>query len=85
MCEVCGINRSVEVGHCLYHKHGKKVAEMKIYDSIENCQSNCHQCNMGAANSRAVKKAHWAKRVAEGYNMDEWNEKIPKYRREGFD
>lgn len=85
-CEVCNKRNAVEVGHCLYHVHKRKFNP--IYDSVENCQSNCHQCNMGHgdnANSRATKMRHWAKRESEGYNMVGWNEQVSEWRREGFE
>jgi len=85
-CEVCGSQAS-QVNHVLYHKHGKKVADAKIYDTFENCQSCCPQCNCGYkgnGNSRATKMGHWKKRESEGYDMENWNEQVSKYRREGF-
>jgi len=81
-CEVCGWRPATDVGHCLYHKHGG------IYDSFENCQSNCNICNTGYgsnANSRQAKINHWKKRKAEGYDMEKWNNLVPKYRREYFE
>jgi len=85
MCEVCGDREGVEVGHCLYHIHKSKFNP--IYDSYENCQSCCHQCNMGKANSRKEKKRHWKKRCDElgKEHMKEWNLTVPKSRREGFE
>ena len=84
-CEVCNKRNAAEVGHCLYHIHKRKFNP--IFDSIENCQSNCHQCNMGAANARSAKKAHWKKRCEElgREYMLQWNSQIPKWRREGFE
>lgn len=89
-CEVCNERLMTDVGHCLYHVHGKNAAERKIYDSYENCQSNCNSCNTGYganANSREAKKKHWERRCKElGIDhMIEWNDRIPKYRREGFE
>ncbi len=78
MCEICGVRHSVEVNHCLYHRHGG------IFDSFENCQAVCHLCHMTIAHTRLAKIAHWEKRVMEGYNMTQWNEKIPKMRKEGW-
>ena len=80
-CEVCNDADSTDINHCLYHIHGG------LYDSIENCQMTCNACNCGYkgnGNSRATKKRHWAKRVSEGYDMKAWNEKVNKWRREGF-
>ena len=79
-----------DVGHALYHVHGKNVAERKIYDSYENCQSNCNPCNTGYgpnANSREAKRQHWKKRVDElgRKHMEEWNLQILKWRRDGFE
>ena len=77
LCEVCGMRRSEEVNHCLYHKHDG------IFDTIENCQAVCHKCHMeGKAHTRENKLAHWKKRKEEGYKMNEWNETVPKTRRE---
>ena len=89
-CEVCDKNLMTDVGHALYHVHGKNVAERKIYDSYENCQSNCNICNTGYgqnANSRSSKKKHWAVRCEElgEKHMLEWNFQIPKWRRDGFE
>jgi len=39
---------------------------------------------MTIAHTRLAKIAHWKKRVMEGYNMTQWNEKIPKMRKEGW-
>jgi hypothetical protein len=80
VCEVCGFRRATQVGHCLYHVHGG------IYDSFENCQSNCPICNSvtGRANWRSEKVRHWHKRVSEGYDMAGWNEQVPWPRRERF-
>lgn len=77
LCEVCGMRRSEEVNHCLYHKHDG------IFDTIENCQAVCHKCHMeGKAHTRENKLAHWKKRKEEGYKMNEWNETVPGYRKE---
>ena len=83
-CEVCNDADSTDVGHCLYHVHGG------IYDSYENCQSNCNPCNCGYgpnANSRESKRKHWRKRCAElgRDHMNEWNNKVSKWRRDGFE
>ena len=85
MCEVCEERAGVEVGHCVYHIHKAKFNP--IYDSYENCQTNCHQCNMGRANSRSEKKRHYAVRCEElgEQHMKDWNLTVPKYRREGFE
>jgi len=80
ICEICGVRRSIEVNHCLYHKHGG------VYDDFENCQAVCHECHMtGGAHTRANKLAHWKKRVKEGFDMDGWNETIPETRREKWE
>jgi len=83
-CEVCNIVIATDVGHCLYHIHGG------IFDSYENCQSNCNICNTGYganANSREAKKKHWKKRCKElgRDHMLNWNNKVSKWRREGFE
>ena len=78
-CEVCGKNRSMEVNHCLYHKHGG------IYDSFENCQAVCCECrDRQKDNSRTERDKHWDKRVKEGFAMDIWNKTVPKSRRIGY-
>lgn len=80
LCEVCGVRPSIEVNHCLYHKHGG------IYDDFENCQAVCHECHLtGKAHTRANKQAHYDKRKAEGYNMKEWNEDVPRYMKENWE
>ena len=82
-CEVCNNADSTDVNHCLYHQHDG------IFDTIENCQMTCNACNCGYgpnANSRRAKKAHWKKRCKElgRDHMIKWNEKVSKYRKEGF-
>lgn len=82
ICEVCDSAPASQINHVLYHIHSG------IFDSIENCQSCCPSCNCGYkgnGNSRATKKAHWKKRIAEGYDMSEWNLKVSKWRRDGFE
>jgi len=84
LCEVCNLRPMTDTGHCLYHQHGG------IFDSLENCQSNCNVCNTGYganANSRDQKKKHWAKRCEElgRDHMENWNSQIGKYRREYFE
>lgn len=77
MCEICGVRRSIEVNHCLYHKHGG------IFDTFENCQAVCHHCHLtGKAHTRAAKLAHWRKRKCDGFDMEKWNESVPEIRRE---
>ena len=80
-CEICGMRRSIEVNHCMYHKHGG------IFDDFENCQAVCHECHItGRAHWRSTKEAHWKKRVSEGYyDMQAWNESVPDTRRVGWD
>ena len=84
ICEVCDISRASQINHVLYHKHGG------IFDSFENCQSCCPNCNTGYGpngNSRSAKKAHWKKRclwLGVDY-MDHWNNQVNKFRREGFE
>lgn len=84
MCEVCGVRRSVEVNHCLYHVHKRKFDP--VFDSFENCQAVCHECHMsGRAHWRSTKEAHWKKRKGEGFDMLSWNETVPATRREGWE
>ena len=83
-CEVCNDEKATQVDHALYHVHGG------IFDSLENCRSCCSICNTGHganANSRSSKKAHWKKRCGElgRDHMIRWNNKVSKWRREGFD
>ena len=79
ICEVCGERRAMEVNHCLYHKHGG------IYDSFENCQAVCCECRETQRdNATEQRRKHWAKRVKQGFNMELWNQKIPKYRRVNY-
>jgi hypothetical protein len=88
VCEVCGWRTATDIGHCLYHPYKERGGFDPLYTCFENCQSNCNTCNVGYgsnANSRATKQKHWAKRKAEGYDMDGWNAKIPAHRREGFE
>jgi len=79
-CEVCGVRRSIEVNHCLYHKHGG------VFDSFENCQAVCTRCHAtGRAHTRAKKIRHWNTRVAQGFDMEKWNENIPETRKENYE
>ena len=79
ICECCRKNRSQEVNHCLIHKHGG------IYDTPENCQAVCPICRETQAdNSIENRDRHWDKRVAEGYDMIGWNDKVPDSRRKNW-
>ena len=79
VCEVCGKGKSQEVNHCLYHKHGD------LFDTVENCQAVCCVCRETQRdNSMENRDRHWDKRVSEGYNMEEFNQKVPKSRRKNW-
>lgn len=79
VCEVCMVRPSVEVNHCLYHKHGG------IYDGPENCQMVCPECRETQKdNAIHNRDNHWKKRIAEGYDMEAWNNLVPVSRRKRY-
>ena len=74
-CEICGLRQSTEVNHCLYHKHGG------IFDTVENCQAVCVECHNRFGHSNQNKRRHWMKREGQ-YDMQKWNMKVSRFRRE---
>lgn len=81
ICEVCGIRRSTDCHHMLYHR----MKGRQELDCVQNCSAVCHECHMnGIVNSHKARETHWAKRTEEGYQLREWVDSLQLKSKEYF-